>query len=88
MLSTEWGVGQMLWTMLYFFLLFMWIMLLIRVVSDIFRSKMSGVAKVLWLLFVIVLPFLGVFAYIIVRGRDMAENDMKAAQAQEQAFRS
>ncbi len=88
MLSTEWGVGQMLWSMLYFFLLFMWIMLLIRVVSDIFRSKMSGVAKVLWLLFVIVLPFLGVFAYIIVRGRDMAENDMKAAQAQEQAFRS
>jgi hypothetical protein len=64
-------------------------MVLFRVIFDIFRSHdMGGVAKALWAIFVIVLPFLGVFVYLIARGRSMAERDAKEAQAQEAAFQS
>jgi hypothetical protein len=84
----EWQVGQVLWSAIWITLFVLWIMLVIRVFADIFRSKdLGGVAKVLWLLFVIVLPFLGVFAYLIARGHKMAEHDVADAQAQESALR-
>lgn len=68
------GVGQVLWSLLWFFLFLMWIMLLFNVFGDLFRSQdLSGVAKVVWLLVLIVLPYLGVFAYLILRGGAMAE---------------
>jgi len=77
------------WTMLWFFLWILWFFLLFRVIVDIFRDHtMSGWAKALWLIFIIVLPFLGVFVYLIARGSSMAKRDMDQSKAQEQAFRS
>src|SRR3954447_11574826 len=76
-------------SMLYFFIFFVWIMLLFRVFGDIFRSHdMGGFAKTIWVLFVIVVPFLGVFIYLIARGRAMGERDVAAAQAQQDAFKA
>ena len=89
LLAGEFGVGQALLTMVYFFIFFIWIMLLIQVFSDIFRSKdLGGVAKTLWLLFVIVLPYLGVFVYLIARGQKMGENQLADMQAQQAAVDS
>ena len=59
------------WTMLMFFLFLAWISLLITMFADVFRSDMGGFAKGLWVLFLIVLPFLGVLIYLIVHGDDM-----------------
>ena len=74
-------------TMLYFFLFVIWIWLLITVFIDIFRSHdMGGVAKALWVIFVIVLPFLGVFVYLIARGGKMHERAATEAAQQQQAF--
>ena len=89
MLVYDYPVMGVFWSMLYFFLFFIWIMLLFRVFADIFRSHdMGGFAKTLWVLFVIVAPFLGVFIYIIARGKSMGERDMAQAQAQQEAFKS
>ncbi|MCX5053121.1 MULTISPECIES: SHOCT domain-containing protein [unclassified Streptomyces] len=77
------------WTMLWFFLWIMWFVLLFRVVVDIFRDDdMSGWAKTGWLVFVIVLPFLGVFVYVIARGKNMGHREISQARAQQQAFDS
>ena len=58
----DFGTGQVFWSMLWFFLFFLWIMLVFRVFADIFRdTSASGFAKVMWIIFIIVLPFLGVF---------------------------
>jgi hypothetical protein len=74
-------------TMLYFFLFVIWIWLLITVFVDIFRSRdMGGWAKALWVIFVIVLPFLGVFVYLIARGSKMHERAAQEAAAQQKAF--
>jgi hypothetical protein len=79
----------MFWTMLIFFMWIVWIMLLIRVFADIFRSHdMGGLAKALWSIFVIVFPFLGVFIYMIARGRSMTQRDVAVAQQNEAAFES
>jgi hypothetical protein len=87
MLASEFGTGQVLWSMLWFFMFFIWIYLLILVFSDIFRSHdMGGFAKAMWVIFVIVLPYLGVFVYLIARGHKMAEHAQEAAQAQNAAF--
>jgi uncharacterized membrane protein YcjF (UPF0283 family) len=76
-------------TMLWFFLWVIWIIILFRVILDIFRSHdLGGWGKAGWLFFVIVLPFLGVFVYLIARGHKMAERDKEAAEAQDAAFRS
>lgn len=77
------------WTMLWFFLWVLWIFLLVRVFMDIFRSRdLSGWGKAGWSIFAIILPFLGVFVYLIVRGGKMAEREYGEAQVQEQEFRS
>jgi len=88
MLANEFGTGQVFWSMLWFFLFFIWIWLLITVFSDIFRSHdMGGFAKFLWVIFVIFLPYLGVFVYLIARGHKMSEHAMEAAQAQQDYIR-
>jgi len=88
MLAAEFGTGQVFLSMLWFFLFFLWIWLLIVIFGDIFRSRdLSGWAKALWTIFVIVLPFLGVFVYLIVRGRKMGEHAMQAAEEQDAAMR-
>lgn len=87
-LAAEWGTGQVFWSMLWFFLWIIWFWLLIMVFTDIFRSRdLSGWGKALWSIFVIVLPYLGVFIYLIARGNRMSENAQEAAQQQDAAFR-
>jgi hypothetical protein len=72
-----------MWTMLVFFAWIIWFWLLITVFADIFRRHdTSGFAKVAWIIFVIVLPFLGVFIYLIVNHDGMTDRSMKQAQAQ------
>jgi Short C-terminal domain/Phospholipase_D-nuclease N-terminal len=87
-LAAEWGTGQVFWSMLWFFLWIIWFWLLIMVFTDIFRSRdLSGGGKALWSIFVIVLPYLGVFIYLIARGHRMSENAADAARQQDAAFR-
>jgi len=74
------------WAMFLFFLWVIWIWLLITVFIDIFRDKgLNGFAKALWVLFVIVLPLLGVLVYLIARGDDMHERQVNQAVKQQQA---
>jgi hypothetical protein len=76
------------WTMLEFALFFIWIWLLIVVFADIFRSRdMGGLAKTLWVVFVIVVPLLGVLIYLIARGGSMHDRAAQQAQQQDEAFR-
>ncbi len=80
---------DLFWTMLWFFLFFIWIWLLISIFGDIFRSQdLSGWGKALWILFVIVLPLLGVLIYLIARGKSMQERTMEEAAAREKASRA
>ncbi|WP_103510780.1 SHOCT domain-containing protein [Streptomyces sp. SM13] len=75
-------------TMLYLFLWVMWFFLLFKVITDLFRDhSLNGWAKAGWLVFVILLPYLGVLVYLIVRGRSMHERDEKLAKDSEAAFR-
>ncbi|HKS49658.1 MAG TPA: SHOCT domain-containing protein [Amycolatopsis sp.] len=76
-------------TMLWFFLWILWLMLLFRVIVDIFRDdELSGWGKAGWMIFVCVLPFLGIFVYLIARGRGMGERELRHAQAKEREFRA
>ena len=87
MLGTSYPVLDAFLTMLYFFLFIIWIWLLIMVFMDIFRSHdMGGVAKALWVIFIIILPFLGVFVYLIARGGKMHERAAQQAAQQQKAF--
>jgi hypothetical protein len=88
MVLADFGSGQFFWSLIWFTLFFIWIWLLFIVFGDIFRSKdLSGVAKALWVIFVIIVPYLGVFIYVIARGGKMQEHAMQRAQAQDQAMR-
>jgi len=73
------------WWMLWFFLFMIWIWLLITIFADIFRSPISGWAKAGWSIFIIILPFLGVFIYLIANGGKMQERSMESAAAAQQA---
>jgi hypothetical protein len=84
----EFGTGQVFWSMLWFFLFFIWIWMLIVVFGDIFRSDdLSGWGKALWSIFIIFLPYLGVFVYLIARGKKMSQHAVAEAQRQDAAFR-
>ncbi len=78
---------DLFWTILIFFMWVIWFWLLITVFIDIFRDKeLNGAAKAVWVLFVIVLPFLGVLVYLIARGDSMHERQAnQALQQQEMA---
>jgi len=81
MLAYDYPILGFFWSMVIFFLFFMWLWLLFRIFADIFRSPdLGGFAKTLWIIFVIVLPFLGVFIYLIAESKGMAERNMAAAQ--------
>lgn len=89
MLGEEFGSGQVLWSLLWFVMFFIWIWILITVFADIFRSHdLSGWAKAIWVIFVIFLPYLGVFVYLIARGHKMSEHAQEAAKAQDAAQRA
>jgi hypothetical protein len=87
MLAYTYPLLSIFWTMLEFFLFFLWIWLLIVVFSDIFRSRdMGGLAKAVWVLFVIIIPYLGVLIYLIARGGSMHERAEEQAARQQKAF--
>ncbi|MFB7590145.1 SHOCT domain-containing protein [Streptomyces sp. NPDC056169] len=75
------------WTMLWFFIWIMWLFLLFKVITDIFRDHdLGGWGKAGWLIFCILLPYLGVLVYVIARGKSMGQRDVKQAKASEAAF--
>jgi len=85
--SYQYPILDLFLTMLWFFLFVIWIWLLIMVFIDIFRSHdMGGFAKALWVIFIIILPFLGVFVYLIARGGKMHERAAQDAANQQKAF--
>lgn len=89
MFAYDFPILSLFWTMLLLFLWVMWFFLLFRTVIDIFRSDdLGGFSKFLWLVFVILLPYLGVFVYVIIRGRGMTVRDIERARANEAAFRT
>ncbi len=89
MLAYTYPLADLFGTMLGFFLLIIWFWLLIIVFSDIFRSHdLGGGAKMLLVLFVIILPFLGIFIYLIARGGKMQERAAAQAAQQQKAFDS
>ena len=80
---------NLFWTMLWLFLWVLWFFLLFKVIGDIFRDHtMGGWGKAGWLVFVILLPYLGVLVYLIARGRSMSERDREQVQKSEAAFRA
>jgi hypothetical protein len=87
LLAAEFGTGQVFWSILWFFLFFVWIMLIFTIFGDIIRNdEMGGVAKAIWSIFIIFLPFLGIFAYLIINGSKMGERQVRAAKAQDAAM--
>ncbi|AQA10408.1 SHOCT domain-containing protein [Streptomyces samsunensis] len=75
-------------TTMWVFLWVLWLFLLFRVLADLFRDdSLSGWAKAGWTVFVLVLPFLGVFVYLVARGREMGVREMKRAEKAEADFR-
>jgi len=88
-IAAEFGSGQVFWSILWFFVFVMWIYLLIVIFTDIIRSHdMGGWAKALWAIFIIFLPFLGIFLYLIIRGGSMHERQVSAAKEQDAAMRA
>lgn len=84
MLAYDYPILGLFWTMMIIFLWVAWLMLLFNVIIDIFRSDMGGMAKALWALGVIVVPWLGVLVYLIANGSDMGNRQMDAARANEE----
>ncbi|GLX16844.1 MULTISPECIES: SHOCT domain-containing protein [Streptomyces] len=86
-LAYDYPVLGAFWTVMWIFLWVMWLILLFRVVVDVFRDhEMSGWVKAAWLLFLFLIPFLGVLVYVIARGKDMGRREIKHAQEQQEAF--
>ena len=88
-LAYTYPILDLIWTMFMFFLFVLWIWLLIAVFMDIFRSPdLGGGMKAVWAFFIIILPFLGVFVYLIARGGKMHERQAQQAADQQKAFDS
>jgi hypothetical protein len=85
----DYTLGDALLTVLWIFAFVIFFWLLIGVISDLFRSRdLSGVAKALWLIFIIFLPYLGIFVYLIARGGKMHEHAVQSEQRANEAFRT
>lgn len=89
MTAYSYPILGLFWTMMLFFLFVAWIMILFKTIVDIFRSDdMGGFAKAIWLIFVIIIPWLGVLVYILARGDGMTKRDIAQAQEQQEQFAS
>ncbi|WP_030243236.1 SHOCT domain-containing protein [Streptomyces sp. NRRL S-350] len=87
--ATDYPLLNIFWTMLELFLWVLWFFLLFKIITDIFRSHdLSGWGKAGWLVLVIVLPLIGVLAYLIARGQSMGQRDIAQAERSEAAFRA
>jgi hypothetical protein len=86
----DWTFLNVFWSMLIFFAFVIWIWLLITIFADIFRRRdIGGGMKAVWIIFVIVLPYLGVLVYLIAEHNGMAERNqaqMKAVKSQQDAY--
>jgi len=86
-IAADYPFLDVMWTIFVFFIWVAWFMLLFRVFADIFRRQdISGWGKTGWVVFTIVLPFLGVFVYIITQGREMTERSLERVGAQRAEF--
>src|SRR5580765_173170 len=89
MLASDYPFLDVFWTILIFFVWIAWFMLLFRILADVFsRHDIGGGAKTLWIIFVILVPFLGVFVYLIAESNGMNERALASAQASQQQFDS
>jgi hypothetical protein len=82
LIAADYPFLDVLWSMIIFFAWVAWLIILFRVIADIFRRHdTSGWGKAAWLIFVIVLPFLGVLIYLIANGDEMGKRDLEQARA-------
>jgi hypothetical protein len=89
LLAAEWGSGQVLWSIFWLFIFVMWIFLIIFIFSDIIRSQdLSGWGKALWSIGIIFFPYIGIFAYLIIRGGSMSERQVQQANEADAAMQS
>ncbi len=87
MFASTFGSGQVLWSMLWFFMFVIWIWVLFALFGDIFRSDdLSGGMKALWVIVIFVIPWLGILVYLIARGSGMQKRAIAHAQAQQEQF--
>jgi hypothetical protein len=87
LLAADYPFMDVLWSMIIFFFWVIWIWIVITVLMDVFRRHdIGGFAKALWVIFVIILPWLGVLIYLIVEHDGMRERSMNQAQAQKEQF--
>ena len=86
-IAADYPFMDVLWSMIIFFFWVIWIWIVITVLVDIFRRHdISGWAKAAWVIFVVILPWLGVLIYLIAQHDGMRERSIKQAQGQQQAF--
>ena len=86
-LATDYPFLDILWTMIIFFAWVIWIWIAITVLADVFRRHdIGGWHKAAWVVFVIVVPFLGVLLYLIAQHDGMRERGIKQAESQQKAF--
>jgi hypothetical protein len=86
--STNYPILNAFWTILMIFLWVLWFWVLITVFIDLFRSPdLSGWAKALWFVFILIIPLIGVLVYLIARGDKMHEHAVQQAQLQDQQMR-
>ena len=86
-IATDYPFLDILWTLIIFFAWVIWIWIAITVLADVFRRHdIGGWAKAAWVVFVIVIPFLGVLVYLIAEHDGMRERSVKQAESQKQAF--
>jgi len=89
MVGTSYPFMGVFWSMMVFFIWVLWFWLLFTVFADVFRRHdISGWGKTAWVIFTILVPFLGVFVYLISQGHGMSERNLQRAQAQQQQFDS
>ncbi|MFF7989636.1 SHOCT domain-containing protein [Kitasatospora xanthocidica] len=89
LLAVDYPVLNIFWTMLELFLWILWFFLLFKIITDIFRSHdLSGWGKAGWLVLVIILPLIGILAYLIARGQSMGKRDLEQAQQTEAAVKA
>ena len=88
-IAADYPFMDVLWSRIIFFFWVIWIWIVITVLIDVFRRHdIGGFAKALWVIFVVILPWLGVLIYLIVEHDGMRERSLKQAQAQKEQFDS
>lgn len=86
-LAYDYPLLGVFWTTFWLFMWVLWFFLLFRVIGDVFRDdELNGWVKAGWIVFVVVLPLIGVLVYVLVRGRGMGRREVSRAQAQQEAF--